>query len=150
MSLSELKRPKKIEVNTLDGTKLNVIISIFPAVEGREILAKYPLSSIPKIGDYKVNHDTMLKLMSFVEVEKADGSYIRLNNHHLVNSWIPDADTLFRIELAALQYNCSLLNIDKKSINSKLDQFKGKVQKGIKYFKFSLFESLEKMKKNAK
>ena len=44
------------------------MLSKFPAVAGSEIIAKYPLSGLPKLGDYKVNEETMLKINVIVAV----------------------------------------------------------------------------------
>ena len=62
--------PKEITVETQKGEKRVYILSKFPAVQGREIIAKYPLSAMPKLGDYAVNEETMLKLMAFVAVPR--------------------------------------------------------------------------------
>ena len=57
-----------IEAKTVTIDDKEFIISKFPAVAGREIIAKYPFSSLPKLGDYKINEETMLKLMHYVAV----------------------------------------------------------------------------------
>jgi len=99
--MAELIEPKEIEVN---GRKF--IISKFPAITGREIIAKYPLSSMPKLGDYKVNEETMLKLMSFVAVDVA-GTQLRLTTPALIDNHTGDWETLAKVEIAMMEYNCS-------------------------------------------
>ena len=89
---------------TIDGRVF--ILSKFPAVSGREILAKYPTSSLPKLGDYKVSEETMLKLMSYVAVPAGD-SLIRLTTTALVNNHVGSWETLLKVEWAMLEYNCS-------------------------------------------
>jgi hypothetical protein len=93
-----LLEPKEIDI---DGKLFT--ISKFPAVAGREIIAKYPLSGLPKIGEYKLNEETMFKLMSYV----ATASGLRLTTPELINNHAGDWETLARIELAMMEYNCS-------------------------------------------
>src|SRR5262249_48181405 len=73
---------------------------------GREIVAKYPISALPKLGDYAVSEETMLKLMSFVAVDN-NGQPLRLSTKALVNNHVPDFETLAKIEMAMFEYNCS-------------------------------------------
>lgn len=99
----ELLQPKEIEIN---GKTYR--ISKFPATVGREIIAKYPVSNMPKIGDYQVSEEIMVKLMSFVEVVAGDRS-IRLMTRELINNHVPDWEALAQLEWEMLQYNCSFL-----------------------------------------
>lgn len=102
-----LIQPKEITLPTQDGGEVTVILSKFPAVQGREIIAKYPLSAVPKLGDYAVNEETMLKLMSFVAVPRDTGEPLRLTTRALVDNHAGDWETLARIEMAMLEYNVS-------------------------------------------
>ena len=96
-----LLEPKHV---TIDDKEF--VLSKFPAVAGREIIAKYPLSGLPKVGDYKVNEETMLKLMSFVAVTKGD-AVIRLTTVSLVDNHTGSWETLAKVEIAMMEYNCS-------------------------------------------
>lgn len=96
-----LLQPKQVTISNKE-----FILSKFPAVEGREIVAKYPLSGIPKIGDYSLNEETMFKLMNFVAIKSGD-SVIRLSTKELVNNHAGDWETLGLIEIAMMEYNCS-------------------------------------------
>ncbi len=100
-------QPKEVQITTQAGEERTYIISKFPAVQGREIIAKYPLSAMPKLGDYAVNEETMLKLMSFVAVPRPDGSPQQLTTKGLVDNHVPEWETLARIEMAMMEYNCS-------------------------------------------
>ncbi len=100
-------QPKEIAVKTQDGAEKIFIISKFPAVQGREIIAKYPLSAMPKLGDYEVNEATMLKLMAFVAVPMTSGDPLRLTTRALVDNHCGDWETLGRVEIAMMEYNCS-------------------------------------------
>ena len=83
------------------------VLSKFPAVAGREIVAKYPLSGMPKLGDYKVNEETMLKLMAFVGVRRDDGGVQMLTTRALVDNHVLSWETLAKIEWSMMEYNCS-------------------------------------------
>lgn len=89
----------------IDGK--SYILSKFPAIAGREIIAMYPASGMPKIGDYKSNEATMLKLMAYVQVVTDNGTKLALTNSVLVNNHVPSWETLAKLELAMLEYNCS-------------------------------------------
>lgn len=83
------------------------VLSKFPAVAGREIVAKYPLSGMPKLGDYKVNEETMLKLMAYVGVTLDNGTVLPLSTRALVDNHVPSWETLAKLEWSMLEYNCS-------------------------------------------
>ncbi len=103
MSLLE---PKEQVIKTQAGEK-TFIFSKFPAVAGREIVAKYPLSNMPKVGEYAVSEEVMLKLMAFVAVPRDNGEPLRLTTKELVNNHVTDWEALARIEAGMLEYNCS-------------------------------------------
>lgn len=100
-------QPKTVTIDLADGTTKAYILSKFPAIAGREIIAKYPLSSMPKLGDYAVNQETMLKLMTYVSAPVADGEPIQLVTAALVDNHVPDWETLTKLEIAMMEYNCS-------------------------------------------
>lgn len=83
-------------------------ISKFDCISGREIVTSYPLSALPKVGDYKTNEAMMLKLMCFVAVDTAgNGTLTRLVSADLVRNHVPDWETLARLEMETLEYNVS-------------------------------------------
>ena len=95
-------------IPTQSGEPKTYVLSTFPAVAGREIIAGYPLTGIPKIGDYKVNEEIMLKLMSYVGVPvEGRAEPILLTTRALVDNHVPDWETLARIEFAMMELNCS-------------------------------------------
>lgn len=103
-----LLEPKEISVETQTGEKRTFILSKFPAVQGREIIAKYPLSAMPKVGDYAVNEETMMKLMCFVAIARdGDLAPLTLHTRALIDNHVPDWETLARIEIAMMEYNVS-------------------------------------------
>lgn len=103
-----LLQAKDISVKTLDGEERAYVISKLPAVAGREILTQYPLTAIPKVGEYGANEALMLKIMCFVGV-RTEGREepLPLTTRALVDNHVPDWETLARIELAMIDYNTS-------------------------------------------
>lgn len=104
-----LLQPKEVQIKTAAGDERTYILSKFPAVAGREIVAKYPLSGMPKLGDYAVNEETMLKLMGFVGVPNGEG-VLQLSTRALVDNHVPDWETLARLEIAMMEYNVSFFS----------------------------------------
>lgn len=136
-----LLEPKEIEVN---GKQY--VIHKFPAVQGREIVLKYPLSGLPKIGDYKVNEETMLKLMSYVGVAITPGSPpLMLSNQELVNNHVRGWDTLTKIEKEVLEYNNAFFLIERV-----LTSWQGFAQKLQRSSVKTLIRSLELLSKKVK
>lgn len=99
-----LLEPKTVVVDDKE-----FVLSKFPAVEGREIISGYPLSGLPKIGDYPRNQEIMLKLMSYVAVLDAAGNHVRLATLAHVNKHTGNWETLVKLEGLMLEYNCSFL-----------------------------------------
>jgi len=96
MMNNNLIEPKEIDI---DGKKF--IISKFPAVQGREIIANYPLTGMPK-----KNEEIMLKLMSYVAVPLESG-HMTLGNEKAINSQISSWEILMKLEIEMMEYNCS-------------------------------------------
>lgn len=104
--------PKEIEI---DGKTF--ILSKFPATAGREIIVKYPISGMPKLGDYQVNEETMFKLMSYVAVPMpGSNESLRLTTRALVDNHTGNWETLLKVEGKMLEYNCSFFRDGRISI----------------------------------
>lgn len=125
-------QPKTVTITTMAGDKRDYVLSKFPAIAGREIIAKYPLSSMPKLGDYAVSEETMLKLMAFVGVPLDNGSTLALTTKALVNNHVPDWETLAKIEIEMLEYNTSFFSV-------------GKILTGLKGFEATLQASVTRI-----
>lgn len=109
-------QPKETTVTGGDGVERTYVLSKFPAIAGREIVAKYPLSAVPKLGDYEVNEATMLKLMAYVGVPiEGRAEPLLLTSRALVDNHVPDWETLARVEVAMLEYNVSFFANGKAS-----------------------------------
>lgn len=99
--------PKELQLTDAAGTVRTFTISKFPAIAGREIVTKYPVSNIPKLGEYTQSEEIMLKLMSYVGVPSATGEPLMLTTRALVDNHVGDWETLAKVEWAMLEYNCS-------------------------------------------
>lgn len=99
--------PKEITLTTQAGVEKTFLLSKFPAVAGREIVAKYPVTNVPKLGDYQQSEDVMLKLMSYVAVVNPDGGHTLLTTRALVDNHCVDWETLAKLEWSQLEYNVS-------------------------------------------
>lgn len=101
-------KPKEFAAKDFDGNEKTFIISKLPATLGREILAKYPVSNIPKLGEYQASEEAMLKLLSHVAVP-VDGrdEPLRLTTRTLIDNHVADGEQLLRLEMAMMEYNYS-------------------------------------------
>lgn len=104
--------PKEIDVN---GKKF--IIHKFPAMAGREIVAKYVPSIMPKLGDYKVNEEILLKMMKYVGVViENQPTPLMLTTQAIIDNHIKDWEMLAKLEIALMEYNCSFFLTGRISI----------------------------------
>lgn len=104
--MTDLIKPKEIRVSGIDKEEKTFIISRVPAIPARELVAKYPVANMPKIGDYAVSEEVMLKLMSYVAVKHDSGS-IRLASRDLIDNHVLCWEMLAKIEMAMMEYNTS-------------------------------------------
>lgn len=123
--MAALLEAKEYVIVLPSGEEKTYILSKFPAIAGREIIAKYPLSAMPKLGDYSVSEETMLKLMSYVAVPMPEGDPFRLTIRAAVDNHVPDWETLAKIEMAMMEYNCSFFRDGR--ISDTLEKFVQKV-----------------------
>ena len=135
-----LLEPKEVSIKTQGKGDKAYTISKFPAIAGREIIAKYPLSGMPKLGDYQVNEDTMFKLMNFVAVKTGDNLQ-QLTTKELIDNHVPDWETLARLEIEMMGYNCSFF------LQGKISNFLDIIKANAKQLLSStLMDSLEQTK----
>lgn len=101
-------KPKEFAAKDYEGAEKTFIISKLPATLGREILAKYPVSNIPKLGEYQSSEEAMLKLMAHVGVPiEGRDEPLRLTTRTLIDNHVADGEQLLRLEMAMLEYNYS-------------------------------------------
>src|SRR5690606_31288520 len=111
----DLIKPKQITLEDLDGDKHTYTISRVPATVGRELVAKYPIANMPKVGDYQTSEETMLLLMRYVEID-VNGAPMRLTTKALVDNHVPDATVLLKLEYHMMNYNTGFFaNGDRQS-----------------------------------
>lgn len=105
----DLIKPKEVTITNGDGEVKTFIISKFPAVESREIFFKTVMSNLPKLGEYGVSEEIMLKAMHYVAVIKSDGKQERLVTKALVNNHVQDFESLTQLEGELGEYNYRFL-----------------------------------------
>ena len=109
--MGALLQPEEWECPLRDGGTKTFILSKFPAIAGREIIAGYPLTGIPKIGEYKQNEVIMQKLMAYVAVPMPGAAEpLRLTTPALIDNHCPDWECLARIEVEMLKRNSSFFS----------------------------------------
>ena len=143
--MANLIKPLEIEVKDIDGILHKYTISRLPAVAGREILAKYLGGTMPKIGDYKDNHESMLKMMKYVAVE-IDGELQTLQTQALIDNHIPDTECLLRLEIEMIRHNTSFFGNAGSSnlLDFLLQKIKASIPLNFKTQILSLLQSLQK------
>ncbi|MCQ9426677.1 hypothetical protein NRB16_24460 [Pseudomonas sp. LJDD11] len=104
--MADLIKPKEVAIKDIDGNLHTFVISRLPALDSREILAKYPVSNIPKLGEYNASVEAMRLLMSYVAVPMESG-LLRLTTKALIDNHVPDGEALLRLEFAMLEHNTS-------------------------------------------
>lgn len=137
--------PKTITVQNIDGKEKEFVISKVPATVGREIVATYPVSAMPKIGDYKVNEEIMLKMMNYVCVENKEGHKTFLQTKALIDSHCDDWQVLAKLEIAMLEYNTSFFGNGK--VSKLLNKFTSNLPQLISKTLMDLLEQLSEKEK---
>jgi len=122
-----LLKPKEVPILDRDGESHTYIISRIPAIPGRELVTQYPITAMPKIGDYALNEGLMLKLMCYVGVPREGHPPLTLTSRDLVNNHVPDWEVLAKLEVAMMEYNVSFFGNGKalgffEVIGAKLQQ----------------------------
>jgi len=137
--------PKELSLTGHDGVEKTYILTKFPAVAGREILTQYPISAMPKIGEYKVNEEIMFKVLKHVWVRTSDGNDLQLSTRALIDNHVTDWEVLAKIEFAMLEYNCSFF------ANGRASTFlEGSAQKGQQWIIQTLMGLLEQFSQKNK
>lgn len=113
----ELIQREEITVTTGAGDDVTYVISKLPATVAREVITQYPLSAIPKLGDYSRNEELMLKMMRYAGVANKgpNGDDLVFRTRELIDNHVPDFETLARLEMAMLEKNCSFFARGKAS-----------------------------------
>lgn len=142
-----LLEPKEFTCDDQNGKQRTYILSKFDCVGGREIIAKYPVGNLPKLGEYAVSEETMFKLMAYVAVDNG-GTPLQLTIPSLVKNHVPDWETLLKIERAMLAYNCSFFQ-DGKGLTSLAELTQKALAWASKISMVSLVELLQAVKQHS-
>ncbi|MFY4006033.1 hypothetical protein [Achromobacter denitrificans] len=108
--MADLIKPRVIMVKNRDGVEKAFTISRLPATVAREVIAKYPLSNIPKLGDYQTSEEVMKKLMCYVAVD-LDGREQRLTTAALIDNHVDDGIQLMKLEIEMIEENTGFFGL---------------------------------------
>lgn len=124
-----LIKPKPITVSDIDGNEYDFIISRLPATVGREVVATYPISAMPKIGEYEVNQKIAQKMLRYVVRVDDYGNETALKTQALIDNHCADWQVHAKLEMAMLEYNTSFFGNGK--VSKFLDGLSEKAQQWI-------------------
>lgn len=82
-------------------------------MDAREIFFRYVSGAVPKVGEYSVNEEMALKLLSYCSAVAKGGAEIRLATRELVNNHVPNWEMELKLEEEVANYNCSFFLRDK-------------------------------------
>lgn len=107
-AVPSLLQAKEIVITDGEGRERKFFISKMPAVQGLEIMARYPASlvssAIPKIDNWPIVHDLQMKIMSFVAVE-INGAPVVLSTQALIDNHTGDWECYAKLLVAEVEYN---------------------------------------------
>lgn len=108
--MADLIKPRVVMIKNRDGVEKAFTISRLPATVAREVIAKYPLSNIPKLGDYQTSEEVMKKLMCYVAVD-LDGREQRLTTAALIDNHVDDGIQLMKLEIEMIEENTGFFGL---------------------------------------
>lgn len=109
-----LREPQTVNLEDQKGEERTYTIHKFSAYDGRELATQYPLTGMPKIGDYKANEALSVKMMAYVTVEVGEKK-ISLSSKTLIENHVPDWEVLAKLEIEIMKYNVSFFQNGKAS-----------------------------------
>jgi hypothetical protein len=104
MAVLGMLEPKDVVITMGDGSEKTFTIYKFPAIAGREIMAKYTDAKFGDMDNYKFSEDTMLKALCYVSVKTGENDTI-LNTRALIDNHVKDWTGLMKLEEAVVLYN---------------------------------------------
>lgn len=109
MSEEQIPVTHVVDIPTGDGkTVRTYTVHQFSPLDGRKILAGYPLAVLAKEHTYANNEIAMRQLLKYCSAE-VDGVDVHLIDDGLINTLVPDWWTLVQLEFACLKFNCTFL-----------------------------------------
>jgi hypothetical protein len=100
------------QVTILDGQANEVVFNVhkFSPLDGRKIIAGYPLALLGSSHTYASNEEAMRQLLFYCSVTvEGEEEPVHLTDAALVNTHVPDWWTLVQLEFECLKFNCSFL-----------------------------------------
>lgn len=101
----ELIKPKDITIKDADGVERYYILSRLPYPVGRKVAAIYPVSNMPKAGNYQQSEEVMRDMFNFIHVNLGENGSMPLSTLAMIENHVPDTTTGLRLEAAMLAYN---------------------------------------------
>lgn len=96
---------KEVTLDAPNGSSATYILFKLPYTQARKVAAYYPVSNLPKLGDYEKSEEGMRILMSNVGVRMENGEVQRLTTTALIDNHVTEAVIGIKLEAAALAYN---------------------------------------------
>lgn len=96
---------KEITLDAPSGKSAKYILFKLPYTQARKVAAYYPVSNLPKLGDYQKSEEGMRILMANVGVQLENGEVQRLTTNALIDNHVTEAVIGIKLEAAALAYN---------------------------------------------
>lgn len=119
----------EVKVTCGDGKSIATFnVHKFSPLDGREIVAGYPLIILSKDSTYKGNVSAMRKLLKYCSVTVGEEE-VHLVDDALINEHVSDWWVLVQLEYECLKFNCSflegtdLVSTVKASLTTMLQQF---------------------------
>ncbi|WVR18081.1 hypothetical protein JXVLWARM_CDS_0030 [Burkholderia phage Bm1] len=108
-----MEKKKIVLITNQDGTTSRYALTRWSATDGRAIVSGYPLTMLPKIGEYDRNEVLMHRLMKYVAlVNEETGFETALASPELIDNHVADWFSLAAIEIESFRFNVSWLQTD--------------------------------------
>lgn len=95
----------EVTITDMKGVEHKYLLSILPYKTGRKVAAVYPVSNMPKVGNYAASEEVMMEMFRFIAKVNENGDPIRLTTSALIDNHIPDTPTGLKLEAAMLAKN---------------------------------------------
>lgn len=135
-----MRDPKEVEIN---GKKF--ILHKFNVRDGRYIMTQYPISAVPKLGEYKTNEELALKILGYVSVNLTGTQTMALSTWDLIDNHVLDWETQLKLEYAMVEYNFSFLALG--GVSTLFDELRAKLPQWIIQMSIQCAELLSQMEK---
>jgi len=97
-----MSEQKEVTIDAPNGKSAKYILFKLPYTQARKVAAYYPVSNLPKLGDYEKSEEGMRILMANVGVVLDNGEVQRLTTNALIDNHVTEAVIGIKLEAAAL------------------------------------------------